>query len=136
MIASVLGIEKEQVRVVSRDVGGSFGAKARPSPEEALLGWISKRVGRPVVWIPSRSDDMVGLGHGRGQVQYCRIGGTADGDITAYHLHVVQESGAYPAGGAGLPAQGRPGGAHLRRGMRQGQAVHHGANAGGRVGHL
>jgi carbon-monoxide dehydrogenase large subunit len=107
IIASILEIEKEQVRVVSRDVGGSFGAKARPSPEEALLGWISKRVGRPVVWIPTRSDDMVGLGHGRGQVQYCRIGGTADGDITAYHLHVVQESGAYPAGGAGLPANAR-----------------------------
>ncbi|MFL2985646.1 MAG: xanthine dehydrogenase family protein molybdopterin-binding subunit [Candidatus Poriferisodalaceae bacterium] len=106
-IASILGLDKEQVRVVSRDVGGSFGAKARPSPEEAILGWISKRVDRPVVWVPSRSDDMVGLGHGRGQIQYCRIGGTAAGDITAYHLHVVQEAGAYPAGGAGLPANAR-----------------------------
>ena len=107
VIASILGIEREEVRVVSRDVGGSFGAKARPSPEEAILGWISKRVKRPVVWVPNRSDDMVGLGHGRGQVQYCRIGGTATGDITAYHLHVVQEAGAYPAGGAGLPANAR-----------------------------
>lgn len=107
VISSILEIEKEQIRVVSRDVGGSFGAKARPSPEEALLGWISKRVDRPVIWVPTRSDDMVGLGHGRGQVQYCRIGGTTDGNITAYHLHVVQESGAYPAGGAGLPANAR-----------------------------
>ena len=107
VIASILEIEKDQIRVVSRDVGGSFGAKARPSPEEALLGWIAKRVDRPIVWIPGRSDDMVGLGHGRGQVQYCRIGGTSTGDIKAYHLHVVQESGAYPAGGAGLPANAR-----------------------------
>jgi carbon-monoxide dehydrogenase large subunit len=106
-IASILGLEKDQVRVVSRDVGGSFGAKARPSPEEALLGWLAKRVDRPVVWVPSRSDDMVGLGHGRGQIQYCRIGGSSEGDITAYHLHVVQEAGAYPAGGAGLPANAR-----------------------------
>jgi len=106
-IASILGLEKDQVRVVSRDVGGSFGAKARPSPEEVLLGWLSKRVDRPVVWVPSRSDDMVGLGHGRGQIQYCRIGGSSEGDITAYHLHVVQEAGAYPAGGAGLPANAR-----------------------------
>ena len=107
VIASILGIEREDVRVVSRDGGGSFGAKARPSPEEAILGWISKRVKRPVVWVPNRSDDMVGLGHGRGQVQYCRIGGTATGDITAYHLHVGHEAGAYPAGGAGLPANAR-----------------------------
>ena len=106
-IASILGLEKDQVRVISRDVGGSFGAKARPSPEEVLLGWLAKRVGRPVIWVPSRSDDMVGLGHGRGQIQYCRIGGSSKGDITAYHLHVVQEAGAYPAGGAGLPANAR-----------------------------
>ena len=106
-IASILGLEKDQVRVISRDVGGSFGAKARPSPEEALLGWLAKRVDRPVAWVPSRSDDMVGLGHGRGQIQYCRIGGSSKGDITAYHLHVVQEAGAYPAGGAGLPANAR-----------------------------
>ena len=106
-IASILGMEKEQVRVVSRDVGGSFGAKARPSPEEALLGWLAKRAGRPMIWVPSRSDDMVGLGHGRGQIQYCRIGGSLEGDISAYHLHVVQEAGAYPGGGAGLPANAR-----------------------------
>ena len=106
-IASILGLEKDQIRVVSGDVGGSFGAKARPSPEEALLGWLSKRVGRPMVWVPSRSDDMVGLGHGRGQIQYCRIGGTFEGDISAYHLHVVQEAGAYPSAGAGLPANAR-----------------------------
>jgi len=107
VIASILEIDKEQLRVVSRDVGGSFGAKARPSPEEAILGWIARQVERPVIWVPSRSDDMVGLGHGRGQIQYCRIGGTKEGKILAYHLHVVQEAGAYPAGGAGLPANAR-----------------------------
>ena len=107
VIASILEIDKEQLRVVSRDVGGSFGAKARPSPEEAILGWIARQVQRPVIWVPSRSDDMVGLGHGRGQIQYCRIGGTKEGKILAYHLHVVQEAGAYPAGGAGLPANAR-----------------------------
>ncbi len=106
-ISTGLGLGAEQVHVVSRDVGGSFGAKARPHPEEMLLGWISKRVGRPVVWVPSRSDDMVGLVHGRGQVQHMRIGGTRDGNITAYHLTVVQESGAYASMGAGLPGNAR-----------------------------
>ncbi len=102
-LCAILGLEKEQVHVVSRDVGGSFGAKARPSPEEALLGWLSKRCGVPVTWIPPRSADMVGLVHGRAQVQYMKIGGNRDGRITAYSLRVVQESGAYASMGAGLP---------------------------------
>ena len=106
-IAAVLGIERDQLRVVSQDVGGSFGAKGRPYPEEALLGWLSKRHGRPMRWVPSRTEDMVGLGHGRAQVQYCRIGGSREGDIQAYHLHIVQDAGAYPMGGAGLPGNGR-----------------------------
>ncbi|MEZ5279510.1 MAG: molybdopterin cofactor-binding domain-containing protein [Acidimicrobiales bacterium] len=106
-LAAGLGLEQDQLRVVSADVGGSFGAKGRPHPEEVLLGWLSKRFGRPIMWFPDRSDDMTGLGHGRGQVQTCRIGGSRDGDIQAYHLHILQDAGAYPAGGAGLPNNGR-----------------------------
>lgn len=106
-LAKMLGIDRSQMRVVSQDVGGSFGAKARPHPEEAMLGWLAARVGRPVVWVPSRSDDMVGLVHGRGQIQYCRIGGNRDGRITAYQLHVVQQAGAYGGMAAGLPGNAR-----------------------------
>ena len=106
-LAKILGLDREQMRVISRDVGGSFGAKARPHPEEALLGWLATRTGRPVMWVPSRTDDMVGLVHGRGQIQYCRIGGNRDGRITAYQLHVVQQAGAYGNMGAGLPGNAK-----------------------------
>ncbi len=105
-LAKILGLDRSQLRVVSRDVGGSFGAKARPHPEEALLGWLAARVGRPVMWVPSRTDDMVGLVHGRAQIQYCRIGGTRDGHITAFGVHVLQQSGAYGNMGAALPNNG------------------------------
>lgn len=103
-LAKMLGLERDQMRVISRDVGGSFGAKARPHPEETLLGWLSDRLGRPVMWVPSRSADMVGLVHGRGQIQYCRIGGTAAGRITAFEVRVVQDAGAYGNTGAALPS--------------------------------
>ena len=103
-LAKMLGLEREQMRVISRDVGGSFGAKARPHPEETLLGWLSDRLGKPVMWVPSRSADMVGLVHARGQIQYCRIGGTAEGRITAFEVRVVQDSGAYGNTGAALPS--------------------------------
>jgi carbon-monoxide dehydrogenase large subunit len=106
-LAKILGLDRSQMRVMSRDVGGSFGAKARPHPEEALLGWLAARTGRPVMWVPSRTDDMVGLVHGRGQIQYCRIGGTRDGRITAFSVHVVQQAGAYGNMGAALPNNGK-----------------------------
>jgi carbon-monoxide dehydrogenase large subunit len=96
VLATVYGLPAEEIRVVVPDVGGGFGSKARPYPEEVLLGELARRVGRPVRWVETRSEDMVGLGHGRGQIQRVTIGGTRDGRITAYQLDVLQDSGAYP----------------------------------------
>jgi carbon-monoxide dehydrogenase large subunit len=106
-LAKVYGLEPTAVRVVARDVGGSFGAKGTPHCEELLLPFLARRVGRPVRWVPNRSADMVGLHHGRGQVQYLRIGGDRSGRIHAYEAHVLQDAGAYPAGAASLPANTR-----------------------------
>jgi len=102
-IARTLGLEVDDVRVVSPDVGGGFGAKMETYPEAALLGWIARRVGRPVKWTETRSESMVGLGHGRGQVQDVEIGGTRDGDVQAYRLTVLQDAGAYASMGGLLP---------------------------------
>ncbi len=96
-------MDESQIRVISPDVGGGFGAKAEPYPEELLVGWLAGRVARPVRWTETRSESMLGLGHGRGQVQYVTIGGSRDGRVMAYHLEVVQDSGAYPQVGALLP---------------------------------
>jgi len=102
-LATAYGLENDQVRVVVRNVGGSFGAKAGQTGEETILGHLSREVGRPVRWNAARSADMVGLAHGRGQIQTVKIGGSNNGKITAYQLHVIQDSGAYPGMGAVLP---------------------------------
>ncbi|HLH99710.1 MAG TPA: xanthine dehydrogenase family protein molybdopterin-binding subunit [Acidimicrobiales bacterium] len=102
-LAAVLGVEEGQVRVVAPDVGGGFGAKISLYPEELLLGWLARQVGRPVRWSETRSESMVGLGHGRAQLQDVTIGGTRDGRVLAYRLEVVQDAGAYPVIGAHLP---------------------------------
>ena len=83
------------MRVIAPDVGGGFGAKIGGYPEELLLGWLSRQVGRPVRWLETRSENMVGLGHGRGQHQTIEIGGRRDGTVEAYRLTVLQEAGAY-----------------------------------------
>jgi len=102
-IARLYGLDKTDVRVVCPDVGGSFGAKAGSSPELLLLGELARRVGRPVRWFETRTENMTAMGHGRGQIQQVTIGGTRDGRITAYKLDVLQDAGAYPAMGALLP---------------------------------
>ena len=102
-LAAVYGMPADQIRSISPDVGGGFGAKAFSYPEDLLLPWLARRVGRPVRYSDNRTDGMVGLGHGRGQVQHIEIGGTRDGNVLAYRLTILQDSGAYPRMGAILP---------------------------------
>ncbi len=108
-IAAVNGVDPERVRVRTPDVGGGFGAKIGIYPEELLLGVVSKRVGTPLRWRETRSESMMALGHGRAQVQHVTIGGTRDGKVTHYQLHVIQDSGAFVDMGAILaPFMTRP----------------------------
>jgi carbon-monoxide dehydrogenase large subunit len=102
-LADFLGIGREQVRVITPDVGGGFGAKHGTYPEELLVPWLARRLGRPVRWVESRGESMLSLGHGRGQVQHATLGGTRDGTLLAYRLRVLQDVGAYPAGATLLP---------------------------------
>ncbi len=94
-IATANGLEADQVRVITPDVGGGFGAKIGAYPEELLLGRLAKEVGRPLRWRETRSESMVAMGHGRAQVQYVTIGGTRDGIVQAYQMHVLQDAGAW-----------------------------------------
>jgi carbon-monoxide dehydrogenase large subunit len=97
-------LEADQVRVLTPDVGGGFGAKIGTYPEEILLGELSKQLGRPVRWQETRSESMMALGHGRAQVQHVTIGGTRDGKVTHYRLFVIQDSGAFAEIGTVLAA--------------------------------
>src|SRR6056297_646995 len=108
-IVAANGVDEDAVRIISPDVGGGFGAKIGTYPEEILLGRLSKEVGRPVTWSETRSESMMALGHGRAQVQYVTIGGTRDGKVTHYQMHVIQDSGAFVDMGAILaPFMTRP----------------------------
>ncbi|MEY2569939.1 MAG: aerobic carbon-monoxide dehydrogenase large subunit [Acidimicrobiaceae bacterium] len=102
-LVEAYGLEPGQVRCVAPDVGGGFGAKISASPEEALLPWLARQVGRPVRWTETRSENMVGMGHGRAQIQLVEIGGSRDGNVEAYRLSILQDAGSYPAVGAFLP---------------------------------
>jgi aerobic carbon-monoxide dehydrogenase large subunit len=89
------GLEGGQLRVITPDVGGGFGAKIGVYPEEVLLGRLAKEIGRPVRWRETRTESMMALGHGRAQVQFLTVGGSRDGKVLAYRLRVLQDCGAY-----------------------------------------
>lgn len=98
-LAAWYDLERDEVRVTTSDVGGSFGSKARVYPEDLLLGHLAALVGRPVHWTPQRSADMVGLGHSRAQLHDITIAGDRDGRIRALQVHVRTDLGAYPIAG-------------------------------------
>ncbi|MPQ98633.1 molybdopterin-dependent oxidoreductase [Modestobacter sp. I12A-02628] len=102
-IAGWLGLDPALVHLVTPDVGGGFGAKIGADPEFALVVWLAQHVGRAVRWSESRSENLLGMVHGRAQDQVVTVGGSRDGTITAYSLEIDQDSGAYPRFGPVLP---------------------------------
>ncbi|MEA2383436.1 MAG: aerobic carbon-monoxide dehydrogenase large subunit [Solirubrobacteraceae bacterium] len=102
-LAGALGIEASQIRVRVPDVGGGFGPKGGAPPEDILVAWLAREVGRPVRWTETRTENMLALGHGRAQHQELTLGGDRDGTLKAYKMDIVQDSGAYPEVGAILP---------------------------------
>jgi carbon-monoxide dehydrogenase large subunit len=103
-LAGLLGLDQSQVRIITPDVGGAFGAKFGADPEHALVCWVARRLGRPARWAETRNENLVGMTHGRAQIQKVTIGGSRDGTVAAYRIEVLQDCGAYPRIGAFLPA--------------------------------
>jgi carbon-monoxide dehydrogenase large subunit len=102
----IYGLEPSQVRVITPDVGGGFGGKGFPLPEELLVAEFSRQVGRPVTWTETRTENLLAWVHGRGQVQNIKIGGQRDGTINAYSLDLLQDAGGYPHIGSALIGAG------------------------------
>jgi carbon-monoxide dehydrogenase large subunit len=103
-LAGLLGVAPDQVRVITPDVGGAFGAKFGADPEQAVTCWVARQVGRPARWSETRIENLLAMTHGRAQRQKVTIGGSKDGTVLAYRLEIVQDSGAYAKFGAMLPS--------------------------------
>jgi carbon-monoxide dehydrogenase large subunit len=102
-IASSLGIDESTVRVVVPDMGGGFGAKAGARPELIVAAAVAKRLGRPVQWVETRTENLMTMTHGRGQVQEVELSATRDGRLVGLRLHVLADIGAYPGVAMLLP---------------------------------
>ncbi|MBK18609.1 MAG: carbon monoxide dehydrogenase [Rhodospirillaceae bacterium] len=100
---NVLKVPESRLRVISRDVGGGFGMKGATYPEDALVLWASKRVGRPVKWISDRSEAMLADNQGRDQVLEGSLALDKDGKFLALRWRAMQNAGAYIPGSGYIP---------------------------------
>jgi carbon-monoxide dehydrogenase large subunit len=94
-LSILLGISEERVRVIAPEVGGGFGSKLQIYAEEIGCAWASRKLGRPVKWIETRSEGMMVTHHGRDQIDYVKVGAKRDGTLTAWHTKIIADLGAY-----------------------------------------
>jgi aerobic carbon-monoxide dehydrogenase large subunit len=95
LVAGILGLAENHLRVVTPEVGGGFGSKLNVYAEEALMGFVAKTMGKPVKWIESRRENFQSTIHGRGHVDYFELAAKKDGTITGLKLKLLQDVGAY-----------------------------------------
>jgi carbon-monoxide dehydrogenase large subunit len=88
-IATLLGIAEANVRVICPDAGGGFGTRSSLYRETVLVAYLAMRLGRPVKWISTRSEDLLTTQHGRGGRSEGELALDAEGRMTAVRARVV-----------------------------------------------
>ena len=97
MLAGVMGVPKDKLRVLTGNVGGSFGMKIAPFPEYVAVLHAARDLGRPVKWTDMRSESFVGDFHGRGIEVEAELALDAEGRFLALRIRGLADLGAYLA---------------------------------------
>jgi aerobic carbon-monoxide dehydrogenase large subunit len=102
-IASALGLEGGQVRVLAEDVGGGFGAKGSAFPEEVITAAAAWRLKRPARWVATRSEDMATTAQGHGSTIELELASDGAGKLRGLRGTLLHDIGAYAGSGTGQP---------------------------------
>lgn len=95
LFAKHLGLEESQVRVITKDVGGSFGIKVHTYADEMAVVALSKLLKRPVKFVADRIESFVTDIHARDHRVKAKIGVMKDGTITAFEIDDLTGIGPY-----------------------------------------
>lgn len=106
----VLHVPETQIRIMTNDVGGSFGMKGGQHPEYHLALWASKKIDRPVRWVCDRSDGLASDWHDRDQYSEAALALDADGHFLAIKTSNICAIGAYLEPGGTISPAGHLGG--------------------------
>ena len=100
----VCGVPEDRLRVIAPEVGGGFGSKIAVYPGDFVTVFCSKKLGVPVKWVESRSENYQATTHGRDHIQEIEMAATEDGRITGLRATVWAGMGAYLSTAApGIP---------------------------------
>jgi aerobic carbon-monoxide dehydrogenase large subunit len=102
-LAHLMHLPEGSFHVIAKDVGGGFGMKGNVYPEEVAVPWAAKRVGRPVKWIPNRSEALLGDDQGRDLHVSAELALDADGKFLALRWKGLHNVGAYIEGSGIVP---------------------------------
>ena len=95
-VAAKLGLDLADVDVITPDVGGGFGVKiVHPWPEEVLVPWAARLLGRPVKYTEDRAEHFVASAHERGQRHRVRVGFDDEGHVLGLDVRFWHDNGAY-----------------------------------------
>ena len=94
-LASTLRLEKDQLRVISRDVGGGYGTRNHTYPEFGLVLWAAKRTARPVKWVCDRSEAFLSDYAGRDLVTHAELALDAHGKFLALRTENIANIGTH-----------------------------------------
>ena len=104
IISGVTGVPENKVRVIAPEVGGGFGSKIPCYPDEALVSWAAMKLGVPVKWTETRSENYQITIHGRDHVQHVEMAADRDGKILGVRATVYAGMGGYLSTAApGIP---------------------------------
>ncbi len=95
LLALVTGIPEQNLRIVAPDVGGGFGGKLQCYREEILVTQLARKLGRPVKWTETRSENMVATHHGRDHIQDVELAVTDAGKILGLRVTILANMGGY-----------------------------------------
>jgi carbon-monoxide dehydrogenase large subunit len=101
-VATTLGLPEARVRCIALDVGGGFGGKGHAYPEDLLVPFLARRLGRPVRWIEERREHLMAATHSRDQLHDVEIGFDDDGRILAIRDDYIVDCGAWNPIGSGV----------------------------------
>lgn len=104
ILSGVLGIPEHKFRVISPEVGGGFGSKIFVYPDEAIVAFCARELGRPVKWVEDRRENYVVSAHGRDHITDVELAVKEDGTLLGLRGRTYANLGAYVSTAApGIP---------------------------------
>lgn len=95
LLSEMLGLPETRIRFATAHVGGGFGVRGEPYPEDLLVPWLAKRLGRPIQWIEDRQEHLRSINHSREMICDAALALDTSGTLLGLRAEIWYDGGAY-----------------------------------------